>query len=854
MDGWHQGPSAGVRAGALISELVLAIYAFGCSPYKSELLQRRGPDASRVSRDGGRKQGDGMARVDGGLNDASSDAGEPKDAASDATTPFDAASCAFGECWWSQKAGDCKSAGAPGPEDRPNLLDNVSDKDVGEIYLGWSRLWLGTTDRDGKATDTAWQGFGLDLDGVCTNSSTCPSVKNAVSCHSSASQIPFDGELCRDNTFASLQPVVARVPEIGQKFGLSEDVFNCALWRGDYNVIVRVSGYNGRADDSQVRVDFYQSDGLEQAQGWKCPVDNYRDTYPLWRASATWRIDESTLTGAITEPGHLPDSTIADPHAYVKSGYLVAAIPDGATLRLAGNGMPYRGFPLTAHRGLWIGNLYKAQDSTWHMRDGLDTGRTRKEELIKSFREIGLCEGLGLDSFYQSVTTYVDENADLLADGSVSPDTPCDAMSFGLGFEASQVTPGAPARIEPLIECCPAGKSIQDCMAMCGDGKLNGDEQCDTKIAAGKTGACPTSCPAINACTPQVVVGSACTAHCEPMPITAFKAGDGCCPPGGDMTLDSDCPKVCGNGVLEAGETCDPIASCPSCSSTNACLMAVALGSAQLCTAACDLVQVTSCVNGDGCCPAGCNRFGSTFDSDCPMGCNDGTVDTSMGETCDPRSTCPASCDDSDPCTTDVMTGSASNCNVVCTHTPITQPKNGDGCCPSNNGANATNDNDCAAVCGNHIVEGSEQCDDGNQIAGDGCFDCKNETPEQICRVKIGASDACALCSCANCTQAALDCYGASSADEVTRCKGLVDCGVANKCTGNACYCGAGVSDLTCLFGGPAGPCIPQVEAAAGSTNPFTIQTLSTDLTSPLGRADALGSCGFMKCKTECGL
>jgi cysteine-rich repeat protein len=44
---------------------------------------------------------------------------------------------------------------------------------------------------------------------------------------------------------------------------------------------------------------------------------------------------------------------------------------------------------------------------------------------------------------------------------------------------------------------------------------------------------------------------------------------------------------------------------------------------------------------------------------------------------------------------------------------------NGDGCCPS--GCNANNDNDCASVCGNQVVEPGEVCDDGNSIGGDGC-------------------------------------------------------------------------------------------------------------------------------------
>jgi cysteine-rich repeat protein len=53
-------------------------------------------------------------------------------------------------------------------------------------------------------------------------------------------------------------------------------------------------------------------------------------------------------------------------------------------------------------------------------------------------------------------------------------------------------------------------------------------------------------------------------------------------------------------------------------------------------------------------------------------------------------------------------------CNV-----DIVDPIDNDNCCPD--GANANNDNDCAPVCGNGVLEGAEECDDGNNAPGDGC-------------------------------------------------------------------------------------------------------------------------------------
>jgi cysteine-rich repeat protein len=207
-----------------------------------------------------------------------------------------------------------------------------------------------------------------------------------------------------------------------------------------------------------------------------------------------------------------------------------------------------------------------------------------------------------------------------------------------------------------------------------------------------------------------VLTGEACTAHCAPQPITEIVQGDGCCPPGADMTSDEDCDPVCGNHVIEHDESCDPPESCPTtCTSDNACLTAVATGSAAACNAKCELVPVIDCKNGDGCCPDGCTQ---ARDDDCSASCGDGFIDPKV-ETCEAGSAtpCPASCDDGKRCTSNVRTGSDSNCNVRCTFPDIVLPANDDGCCPPNVGANANNDNDCSAVCGNGVVETGERCD-----------------------------------------------------------------------------------------------------------------------------------------------
>jgi hypothetical protein len=269
--------------------------------------------------------------------------------------------------------------------------------------------------------------------------------------------------------------------------------------------------------------------------------------------------------------------------------------------------------------------------------------------------------------------------------------------------------------------CCADGCTAAtdpDCSPTCGDGLVqsaNG-ETCDIGIAAGMLGACPTSCSSSASCTQGVLVSAGtCQAICLSLPITAPRAGDGCCPAGADATLDPDCAPVCGNGAVEPpSETCDyaaAVGACPAtCPGGDACTRIQLEGTAGSCNATCTTHSTTACVSGDGCCPISCTIEN---DSDCPAICGDGV--RSSGEACDRSITagfpgaCLRTCDDGDACTGDWASGTVEACSRECTHTPITACRTGDGCCPA--GCNAAADHDCAPICGDGMIGSGETCD-----------------------------------------------------------------------------------------------------------------------------------------------
>lgn len=256
---------------------------------------------------------------------------------------------------------------------------------------------------------------------------------------------------------------------------------------------------------------------------------------------------------------------------------------------------------------------------------------------------------------------------------------------------------------------------------ICGNGKLEPGEICDTAILPSAEGACPQSCVSTNACASSLLVGSDCRAFCQETTITTCSlTKDGCCPANCYYQTDADCSSTCGNGVLDPGELCDKAISAgsagaclTSCDDQIACTKDELIGGD--CAKSCSNKEITACdkTASDGCCPKGCT---SLNDSDCAATCGNGLLDS--GETCDTAidvrkpGACPtlASCDDSFSCTMDLLAGSG--CTVACSHIAITLCRSfSDGCCPS--GCNANNDANCQPVCGNGVKESGEECDTG---------------------------------------------------------------------------------------------------------------------------------------------
>jgi hypothetical protein len=374
----------------------------------------------------------------------------------------------------------------------------------------------------------------------------------------------------------------------------------------------------------------------------------------------------------------------------------------------------------------------------------------------------------------------------------------------------------------------------------CGDGRWDDGELCDSAIAPGEAGACPAECLQVDACRPQVLIGVGCQRHCLSTSVVSARNNDGCCPEGAGPGDDSDCGS-CGDSIIGPAEACDPPESCPgrrACTATAVCISAAYSGSAEACTARCELSPINDCRDGDGCCPDGCAPGN---DDDCSSSCGDGVVGDD--ETCEDASatTCSEPCEAGASCMSALATGSADNCNTACVHSPITEAIDDDDCCPP--GAHAQNDSDCAPSCGNGVAEPGEKCD-GDTFCGDNCRPLNQR--ERCVVIEDARMSVCSECTCLHCMEETLDCLSSGDAQRDADCRAVSDCALAAKCFGDACYCG---DSPDCAY--PNGPCRSVIQAAARSRE-LTVAQCQDDPDCATYWVQRYGDCKRRNCEAEC--
>jgi hypothetical protein len=292
-----------------------------------------------------------------------------------------------------------------------------------ELVLALHQMDLGEV-----MTLPASKNVGFDIDGSCT----CPAAPTcAEPTWASASHCDNDGG--RDNAVGQAFNL------INASFGgvpiISSVEFSQQATNGSWSLLFRVRDYNDKADDAQVRVAVYLTPGL----GMK----------PAWDGSDTWPITDVSLTDMMS----LDQPVFEDDKAYVSGGVLVAHFPQMAIL-FSSLGVHLR---IDLHSVVVSGTLTDSDAGGKRLTQATMSGAWKVSDLFADLSDLRVNGGMALctnSAYYITVKNAFCTAVDAVAKGGGGPTTPCDALSFGMSFEAWPANLGTPVMSMPLGGGC----------------------------------------------------------------------------------------------------------------------------------------------------------------------------------------------------------------------------------------------------------------------------------------------------------------------------------------------------------------------------------------------------------------
>ncbi len=283
--------------------------------------------------------------------------------------------------------------------------------------------------------------LGLDIDRFC---SCQGDKKSCIPPPLQPEDLACDQAEGRDNQAQALFGLLELVLNLDPKTdGLSE-LYSSFAELGRWSVLIRVSGYNGTANDDKVRVEWYPSGGTGMP--------------PLWNGVEPWPVvptafEEVTVpiyddAGMPTDAGmQVTVPKYVDNDAYVTNELLVFSLPN--SVLAASNGQTRLAMNLTD--GTVMARIDK-QPTGIFLRDGVVAGRMKQEDLFRMVGDFRDHNGMPFctdNPFWPTTKDAFCRGLDIQT-GFAVPNKRCDAVSVGLGFESE------PATIGPVEEAMPS--------------------------------------------------------------------------------------------------------------------------------------------------------------------------------------------------------------------------------------------------------------------------------------------------------------------------------------------------------------------------------------------------------------
>jgi len=264
--------------GSLLASLFASAAAVGaCSVYDTSLFHAPANTGGKANGGGANDGGGGDNKGGGGANTGGGGGGNDGKGG----------------------AAGCVLDVPPDPAPPNDAGTGGNEEAVGIMY----RIDLGDAPNNPTNPPHHFLDLGFDVDGICTTSQN----PKAAQCN-----IPsygfgvLDGPGGLDNALGQIVQTTRN-----QIKGFSSDVYSAQLKEGVTNVIVHLTGYNGQANDDQVRVETLVSakfDSLPQNKG----------KVPKWDGTDEWPVaSDSVVNNDITKPKFVDEKSYVVNHKIV---------------------------------------------------------------------------------------------------------------------------------------------------------------------------------------------------------------------------------------------------------------------------------------------------------------------------------------------------------------------------------------------------------------------------------------------------------------------------------------------------------------------------------------------------------
>jgi hypothetical protein len=296
---------------------------------------------------------------------------------------------------------------------------------IGGRNFAARKLYLGDTDRNGVESTTAWEAYGANIDGKVTTPASTDVC--TLSPGASKSTVYQDGNDGIDNSFGeNIIPIILSVA--GADFSTQ---LNGAIEAGASTFMLDLTGLTDDATQTLSPVSAQLFSGVSIGT-------------PTWNAtSGEWGAYKSSLVG-----GSLSSGAISKfPTASISAGTWTSGAADGSLpLNIPlGTGT----LTLIVHHAVVSFSHSSANSATL----GNVSGVLNTAEFIAAFQKVAssistsLCDGAA----FADIAAQLQAASDILSDGTNTSGVPCDGISIGFGFDASETLPPDVALGDPAV-------------------------------------------------------------------------------------------------------------------------------------------------------------------------------------------------------------------------------------------------------------------------------------------------------------------------------------------------------------------------------------------------------------------